>query len=637
MKKNYNILLNINSPADLKKLTRDELKALAYEIRFKIIETVSKTGGHLAPSLGVVELTLALHYVFDSPKDKIIWDVGHQAYAHKIITGRRDEFSTLRQYGGISGFPRRSESEHDAVGTGHASTSISYAIGLAEARKKKNEDYSVIAVIGDGSLTGGMAYEALDHGGHIKSNVIIILNDNEMAISRNVGAISSYLGKIRLSVGYRKFESVVESRVAKIPLIGKSLHAIGKNIKESAKQILLPGIIRENPIGMFFEEMGYKYIGPLDGHNLNLLINNLKRAKNVDKPIIIHVLTRKGYGYTLAESSPDKFHGISPFNVKTGEPEGKKEGMTDYSKIFGRTIVQLAKEREDIVAITAAMKDGTGLTEFAENFPDRFYDVGIAEQYAVGLAAALSIGGLKPVVAIYSTFLQRAFDQLIHDIGLQNLGVVFAIDRGGVVGEDGPTHHGAFDLSYLRQIPNFTIMVPRNGEELRDMLKTAVELNTPASIRYPRRETPKINFSKPMKVLKIPECELLSKGEDVLFLAVGTMVDEATRAAEIIARDKISSTVINARFVKPLDEKTILQKIKKHSLVVTLEENVISGGFGSGVLELMSLHKILTPTLIRGIPDRFVSHGATDILIDDLGLSAPRIAQSVLAKMKELV
>lgn len=618
------ILDRVNSPADLKNLSFAELNDLAQEIRHLLIKTVSKTGGHLAPNLGVVELTIALHYALDSPKDRIIWDVGHQSYIHKILTGRKENFATLRQYGGISGFPKRKESPHDVVDTGHSSTSLAFAIGLAEARKKTGKDGKIVAVVGDGALTAGMAYEALNQGGHLKSDVMVILNDNEMSISESVGAFSAYLGRVRLDSHYRRFEREFEKRLKEIPAIGDLMYEVGKHIKGSIKQLMVPG--------MLFEELGFKYIGPLDGHNIELIAKNVSLAKEINQPVLIHVITRKGKGYLPAERNSDKFHGTSPFQIKTGKPS-HVSSVPSYTEVFGRTLVELAKENKDIIAITAAMTLGTGLDKFAKAFPDRFYDVGIAEQHAVAFGAALALGGLKPVVAIYSTFLQRAYDQIIHDVCLQNLPVVLAIDRAGIVGEDGPTHHGSFDLSYLMSIPNLTLMAPKDENELRQMLKTAVEMDRPAAIRYPRRTGLGVSLAEPISSLEVGKAEVLRRGNDVLMVAIGTMVKTAEEAAELLEKEGILATVVNARFAKPLDEKQITSLAQEHPLLVTLEENAVAGGFGQAVLRTVVSKGVLTPAIVLGINDEFVEHGSTEILLEKLGLDAEGVAEAVASRL----
>ncbi len=621
------IIDSIDSPADLKKLSFDELDRLAGEIREEVIEVVSNTGGHLAPNLGVVELTLALHYALESPKDKIIWDVGHQSYIHKIITGRRDDMDNLRQFGGIAGFPKREESEHDIVDTGHSSTSISFAIGLAEAKKKTGENGKVVAVIGDGAMTAGMAYEALNHGGHLKSDVMVILNDNEMSISKSVGSFSAYLGRVRLDSHYVRWEREFEQRMKNIPAIGEKMYEIGKHFKSSIKQLIVPG--------MLFEELGFKYIGPLDGHDIETVAKNIQMAKSLNRPVIIHVITKKGRGYKPAEDNPNRFHGTSPFDKVTGKAK-KKSLNPSYTEVFGKTLVELARKDNRIVAITAAMPTGTGLDRFAEEFPQRFYDVGIAEQHAVAFSASLALGGLKPVVAIYSTFLQRAYDQIIHDVCLQNLNVIFAIDRAGIVGEDGPTHHGVFDISYLLNIPNLTIMAPKDENELRHMLKTAVDLDGPVAIRYPRRNGYGVDMSEPLRNLEVGKLEVLKEGNDIAIAAVGTMVEIAKDAAVILDDRGLQTTVINARFIKPLDEKMIAFLAERHKLLVTLEENALCGGFGSHIAGSLSSRGIIVPVLHLGIRDEFIPHGKIDKLLDLLALTPEAIANEIENYLKRL-
>lgn len=626
---------SINSPADLKGLSAEELKVLTREIRQTIIETVSKTGGHLAPNLGVVELTLALHRVLDSPKDKIVWDVGHQCYVHKLLTGRREKFATLRQFGGLSGFPKNSESEHDILDSGHASNSISFALGLAEAREKSGGGETIVAVIGDGSLTGGMAYEALNQAGHLKTNFIVVLNDNEMSIASNVGALSSYLSRIRLDPTYNKLKRQIEEHVRKIPAVGERMYEVGEHLKDSLKQLLVPG--------MFFEELGFKYIGPIDGHDVGSVEESLNLAKWTSGPVLIHVVTKKGFGYPPAEKNPDKFHGTSPFVISTGEPKAKSK-TPSYTEIFGETLVELGQMNERIIAITAAMPSGTGLDKFARVFPDRFYDVGIAEQHAVAFAAGLAKGGFLPVVAVYSTFLERAYDQIIQDVCLQGLHVVFALDRAGLVGEDGPTHHGSFDLSYLRHIPGMTVMAPKDEEEFRHMLYTATQLSGSVAIRYPRGSAAGVKRSEEFKMLPIGRGEILkmseltsSNGRRVCLIALGRLVQVALEAADILKKKGISSTVVNARFVKPLDEELISQVAGDHELIVTLEENSLVGGFGSGVLELLAERDIHPLVLRLGLPDEFVTHGSVKELLTNLGLDSSSVAFTVEKVLKSYV
>lgn len=622
-------LENINSPSDLKELDRSELSCLAREIRELIIDTVSKNGGHLAPSLGVVELTIAMHYVFDTPRDKIVWDVGHQAYAHKILTGRRDRFHTLRQERGISGFPKREESEYDAFDTGHSSTSISAALGMVEARDLKNEDYSVIAVIGDGALTGGLAFEGLNNAGHLDKDIIVVLNDNEMSISPNVGAMSSYLSRMMTGHLYQKFREETKQVLSVLP---KPFSRAVKKTEEAVKGIIAPGT---SP-GMLFEELGFTYTGPIMGHSFKSLIENLRNIKEIRGPRLIHVITSKGKGYEPAEKHPSIFHGIGRFDVATGAPIKKKGAKASYTSIFSSAIVELGSADKSIVCITAAMPDGTGLNKFAEAFPRRFYDVGIAEQHAVTFAAGLAVGGdVTPVVAIYSTFLQRAYDQILHDVCLQNLHVVFCLDRGGLVGEDGPTHHGLFDYSFLRNIPNLVIMAPKDENELKNMLKTAVNYKkSPVAIRYPRGEVYGVEIDSAMSELEIGKGELLRDGSDVVLLPIGAQVVPAILAAEKLEKEGISAAVINARFVKPLDNELIVSFAKKVKKLVTIEENALTGGFGSAVLEMLADTGIHNVHCMRiGIPDHFIEHGGQEFLRKKYGLDD----RSIYLKVKEFL
>jgi|Deesub1362A_J573_1020465.scaffolds.fasta_scaffold06982_2 1-deoxy-D-xylulose-5-phosphate synthase len=619
------LLSKINSPQDLKKLSFAELKKLAQEIREYLIKVVSKNGGHLAPNLGVVELTLGLHYALDSPRDKIIWDVGHQSYVHKIITGRKDKFPTLRKFGGIGGFPRREESEHDVFNTGHASNSISVALGLAEARDKRGGNEIIVAVIGDGALTGGIALEALNQAGHLKTNLIVILNDNSWSIAKNVGALSSYLARIRLDPTYNKLRDEFELALRKIPGIGEKLVSLGEKWKESVKHLFVPG--------MLFEELGFKYIGPIDGHNIERVATSISLAKRAKGPVLIHVLTKKGRGYKPAEECPDKFHGTSSFEVKTGKAKKKLKYPT-YTQAFGEALLELVREREDIVAITAAMPSGTGLDIVASEYPDRVFDVGIAEQHAVTFSAGLALGGFTPVAAIYSTFLQRAFDQLIEDVALQNLHVVFALDRAGLVGEDGPTHHGAFDLSYLRLIPNFVVMAPKDENELRHMLFTAVNLEGPVAVRYPRGEG-WCGRKEEFKEVPIGKAEVLMEGKDVCLFAIGRMVKIALEASEMLQSRGVKPTVVNARFLKPLDEKILSEIVHSHNLLVTLEENSLYGGFGSFVSEVCHKNKWQIPLLMFGLPDKFTPHGSIKELFAFLKIDAPSVVERIMEEVEE--
>jgi 1-deoxy-D-xylulose-5-phosphate synthase len=619
------LLDQINSPEDLKKLPVDELPRLAQEIREKIIAVVSKLGGHLASNLGAVELTLALHYIFDSPEDKIVWDVGHQSYTHKLITGRKEGFKTLRQHQGISGFPRKGESKHDHLIVGHASTSISSALGLACARDQKGQNFNVIAVVGDGALTGGLAFEGLNNAGAQKRNLLVILNDNRMSISKNVGGMSRYLTDLLTDEKYNKLKAEVWELVGKFKRRDK-IRSMVAQVEESIKGFLVPGII--------FEKLGFRYFGPLDGHDLPQLIKTLNHLKTLNGPIFLHILTKKGKGYKYAEEDAPRFHGIGTFDKVTGNSNSDK-GRKKYTDVFGETMLKLAEMDEKVVAITAAMSLGTGLVEFAKIFPKRFFDVGIAEQHGTTFSAGLAALGLKPVFAVYSTFLQRAFDQVIHDIALQNLPVILSIDRAGLVGEDGPTHHGCFDLSYLRQIPNLVIMVPKDGNELKDMLFTAVEWNqSPIAIRYPRGSIPD-KIKKGFSPLRIGKWEILREGTDLLILACGSMVYPALEVAVELQREKINLQVVNCRFIKPLDKEMLFTLLEKFDKVITLEENSLQGGFGSAVLEFAQECKFNNVSIKRmGIPDRFIEHGARNTLLSELGLDKNGISKAVGEMLK---
>lgn len=619
-----NILGHINSPADLKILSLPQLSQLAEEIRERLIETVSETGGHLASNLGVVELTLALHYIFDSPKDKIIWDVGHQSYVHKLLTGRQELLEDLRQDGGIAGFPRREESPHDIFNTGHGSTSISAALGLAQARDLKGSDENIIAVIGDGALTGGMALEALNQASHLTENLIVILNDNQMSIARNVGAMASYLSKIRFDPRYLKAKQDFEQAMEFLPH-GKSIVETVDRFKGSLKSLLVPG--------MLFEEFGFKYLGPIDGHNLEVLRNTLEKARGAKGRVLIHIVTHKGQGYAPAEEDPTRFHGTPPFDVESGLVEPAAPGTAPtYTRVFGDTLCKLASENPKIVAISAAMRDGTGLLKFSREFPKRFYDVGMAEQHAVTFAAGLAVGGYHPVVAIYSTFFQRAYDQILHDVCMQNLPVVLALDRAGIVGEDGPTHQGIFDLSFLRHIPNLTVMAPKDENELRQMLVTAFNQPGPCAIRYPRGKGLGVSLQSELEEVPCGKAEILRKGKDAFILAIGTMVYPALKAAEQLAFQGLDVGVINARFVKPLDSELIQSIAEKVPYLLTVEENVAQGGFGSAVLELLQFQNVQTKCL--GFPDHFIEHAPRNILLKRYGLDIDGIVSSVLTLFK---
>jgi 1-deoxy-D-xylulose-5-phosphate synthase len=606
-----NLLEQINSPKDLKKLTLEEKETLSQEIRDLIIDVTSKNGGHVASNLGVVELTIALHSIFDTPNDKIVWDVGHQCYVHKILTGRREEFQNIRKLGGISGFPKICESEYDNFNTGHSSTSISIATGMARARDILNENYEVVAVIGDGSLTGGMALEALNDAGSSKTNVKVILNDNEMSISKNVGGIPLYLSKMRTKTGYTRSNRKIKAIVNKIPYIGKPIISFA----HYTKQIIKRAVFRN----MYFEDIGFTYLGPVDGHDIKKLEDILERSKKINGPVLIHVVTKKGKGYKLAEENPDKFHGISAYDKETGEVKKSK----NYSKVFGEKLVKMASEDKRIVAVTAAMRDGTGLKEFAEKFPDRFFDVGIAEQHALGLIAGMARAGLKPVLPIYSSFLQRGYDQIIHDIALSGIPVTVCIDRAGIVGNDGETHQGIFDLSFLSSIPNIVIMAPKNFEELDKMLEFGVNLDKPVFIRYPRGGE---NFSfESTEDIELGKAEIVQEGTDLSIIAIGNMVGRAEEVASLLPEKSVE--IINARFLKPLDEETILNSIRKTGYCITIEDNLLKGGLGSAVVEAVNKSDIQDVKIKNfGYDDTFVEHGTVKELEDKYGLSAEKIS-----------
>lgn len=621
------LLDTINSPKDLKKLSQELLPALAQEVREVIISSVSRTGGHLAPSLGTVELTIALHYVFDSPRDKIIWDVGHQAYTHKILTGRLDRFHTLRQFGGLSGFPKRSESPHDAFDTGHSSTSISAALGMATARCLKKECGRTIAVIGDGSMTAGLAFEGLNNAGDLNKDLIVILNDNGMSIAQNVGALSSFLSRKLTGPTMVFLKKQVEALLRSFPGIGGDLVTWAKKGEESFKAFFTPG--------MLFEALKFNYLGPVRGHRLDHLIETLNNVKYLKGPVLVHVLTTKGKGYEPAEHDPTGFHGLGRFDPDTGEAKKSVSEVPSYTQVFGETMVRLARENPRITAITAAMPDGTGLVDFSHQFPERFFDVGICEQHAVTFAAGLAVEGQRPVAAIYSTFLQRAYDQVLHDVCLQNLPVVLALDRGGIVGEDGETHQGLFDLSYLRHLPNLVVMAPKDEDELRHMLYTAVDHPGPIALRYPRGRGVGVAFASTLRKIPIGKAEVLREGKDLLVLALGASVHPAVDAARQLKDRGFTATVVNARFVKPLDAQLILSLAARHGRVLTVEENVALGGFGSAVLELLSDHNLGVPVKRLAIPDIFMEHGAPDILRQKYGLDAAGILKAALEILEQ--
>ncbi|ABW19150.1 1-deoxy-D-xylulose-5-phosphate synthase [Alkaliphilus oremlandii] len=623
----YKYLMEINSIEDFKKLNSNEIKVLAEEIRHFLIESVSKTGGHLASNLGVVELTLALHQAFNSPEDKIIWDVGHQAYVHKILTGRRDQFSTLRQYKGLSGFPKRYESEHDQFDTGHSSTSISAAMGLATARDLNKDKYKVIAVIGDGAMTGGMAFEALNHIGQSQKDIIVILNDNEMSISPNVGGLSNYLNKIRTAPIYSKVKDDVEYLISNIPAIGKSVMKTAEKAKDSIKYFFVPGVL--------FEELGFTYIGPVDGHNYHSLYDVMNRTKNIKGPVLLHVMTTKGKGYTLAEKHPDKYHGVNSFHIETGEPISCNENLS-YSEIAGKTLVECAAEDEKIVAITAAMPSGTGLNNFAKKHPERFFDVGIAEQHAATFAAGLAANGFKPFFAVYSTFFQRAYDQVIHDACIQDLPVTYLIDRAGLVGNDGETHHGSLDISFLSCIPNLTFMAPKDGIELSEMVRFAAKHNGPVAIRYPRGHS-NMDSQENFSPLALGKGEITyHSGNDVLILALGTFNKMGLEICKDLEENNIFSTLMNPRFIKPMDEELIVEMVQKHKIIYTIEDNSKIGGFGTLVQVLLNDNQILKPVKVCALPDRFIEHGNVEDLYEELGLTKKQIVDQIKKEFSDL-
>lgn len=623
------ILPTIHAPSDLKKIPNGELPELCQEIRDEILEVTSRNGGHLAPNLGVVELTVALHKVFSMPRDKIVWDVGHQSYVHKLLTGRLEQFPTLRQYGGLCGFPKRSESPYDCFGTGHSSTSISAALGIACARDLAGEDYNVIAVIGDGALTGGEAMEGLNNAGDLHKKLIVVLNDNEMSISKNVGALSSYLTELRTDPKYSRVKSDVETFLKGLPSIGTSVARTVERLKNSFKYFFVPG--------MLFEDFGFKYLGPVDGHDLPALIETFEKAKTLNEPVFIHVLTTKGKGYKPAEQRPNAFHGTGPFDIPTGKKKSNPDAPASYTKVFSDALVDLAEKDRKVVAITAAMPEGTGLDVFGKFYPDRFFDVGIAEQHAVTMGAGLAANGYHPVVALYSTFAQRAFDQLLHDVCMQDLPFTLCLDRAGLVGDDGMTHHGVYDLSYLRLMPKMVMMVPRDENELRHMLKTSLEYPGPSSLRYPRGSGLGVPLDKEIHALPIGKSERLQRGTDVDLWAVGTMVDTARKAARLLERQGISAGVVDARFVKPLDEEALVAAGQKVKCIVTLEENALIGGFGEGVLEALNRHGALRHcrVLNLGIPDKFVLHGKRELLLRDLKLDPEGVAETVKKELDQ--
>ncbi len=616
------LLEKIDSPADLKRIPKASLSRLAKEIRQTIVEVVSRSGGHLASSLGTVELAIAVHYVFNSPEDKIIWDVGHQAYTHKLLTGRRKQFHTLRKSNGISGFTRMSESPHDAFSTGHSSTSISAGLGMACAKHLKNESSKVVSIIGDGSMTAGLAFEGLNLAGSQKDkNLIVILNDNEMSISHNVGALSSLLSRTFSRKKLQELRKEFGVFLKSLPKIGDDIYQFAKRTEESFKAFVTPG--------MLFEAFDFEYFGPINGHNLDHLINILNNIKYLKDPVLLHVITKKGKGYAPAENNPIYFHGCGSFDIKTGNCINNKSPTSTYTQVFGNTLIELAEADKKIVAVTAAMPDGAGLMEFSESYPDRFFDAGIAEQHSVTFAAGLSVEGFKPVVAIYSTFLQRAYDQILHDVCLEAHHVVFAIDRGGIVGDDGPTHHGLFDLSYLRSLPNMVVMAPKDENELRRMLKTAIDYDGPVSIRYPRGNGVGVPSDTSIVSLPVGKGEILKKGNDIVIFAIGRTVQDALEAYDILEKQEIHATIVNCRFIKPLDMDLIIKLVKKIPRMITIEENILQGGFGSAILESLNDHGITGYQMERiGIPDIFVEHGTQDELREKYGINATAIVKT---------
>lgn len=623
--KQMRFLSEINSPADLRQLRIEDLQEVADEVRQFILETCSRVGGHTGASLGAVELAVAMHYVFDTPNDRLVWDVGHQAYAHKILTGRREQLHTIKQYGGLSGFLRRDESKYDTFGAGHASTSLSAALGMAVARDKKHEDFHVCALIGDSSLAGGMAMEALNQAGHLKTRLIVLLNDNDMSIAPAVGALTRYLNRIKEAQSYHWLKEEVGGTLESVPGVGHSLRRAAKTVKDAIAAAVLPGAL--------VNELGFRYIGYVDGHNVPMLVRALQEAKEVDDgPVIVHALTTKGKGYPSPEKNYYAWHATGPFDIKTGKAiKSGKVAPPAYTQVFGDTMCELMAADERIVALTAAMPDGTGVDKVLEKFPDRAFDVGIAEQHAVTFCAGMACEGLKPVAAIYSTFLQRAFDQLIHDVCLQNLDVTFAMDRAGIVGADGPTHHGLLDIAYLRGYPNIVLMAPKDEAEMRNMMLTAIDHNGPAALRYPRGNGIGADISEPPQKMEIGKGETMREGLDAAIIAYGSMVYPALEAAAILEKDGIHATVINARFVKPLDAELIISAAKDHQLIVTVEEAYLAGGFGSAIIELLEQNDMLDRVKVvrMGVPDEIVTHGDPKLLLGKYGLDAEGISSRV--------
>ncbi len=617
----YPLLDTIYSPADLKKLSREQLPQVAAEIRQRLLEVVAANGGHLASNLGTTELTIALHYLFDSPRDQIIWDVGHQAYPHKLLTGRHEQFPSIRQYQGLSGFCRREESPHDIFNAGHAGTSISAGLGIAEARDQRGQDFFVIPVIGDGALTAGMAWEALSNAGALQKNMIVILNDNDMSISPNVGAISQYLNRIITGQVYNNMRQEIERLMEQIPGVGKMVVKAAGRLEETIKGILVPGRI--------FEELGFRYIGPIDGHSLPALLDTLTNVKQLEGPLLVHVSTRKGRGYDIAEADAVTYHGPSPFDIETGAFK-PSSGPPKYTNIFADTLISMAQADPRIVAVTAAMASGTGLDKFAKALPDRYFDSGIAEQHAVTFAAGMATQGMRPVCAIYSTFLQRAYDQVVHDVCLMGLPVTFAMDRAGLVGEDGPTHHGIFDLAYLRPLPNIVIMAPKDENELRNLMKTALEYDGPAAIRFPRGAAEGVELDETIEAIPLGQGEVIREGADLTIIALGAMVPPALRAAAAVQAEGIDVAVINPRFVKPIDDELIAQYARRTGAILTVEDHVGPGGFGSAVLDVLANHALTGVSVIRhALPDDIIEHRAQNLLRRDFGLDEAGITDKI--------
>jgi 1-deoxy-D-xylulose-5-phosphate synthase len=617
------ILDTINTPYDVRKLDRRQLSQLAEEIRERIIDVVSKVGGHFGGNLGIVELTLALHWVFDTPRDQIVFDTGHQSYPHKLITGRREQFPTIRQHGGISGFCKREESEYDVFNAGHASTSISAALGIAVARDLRKENYRVVAIIGDGALSGGLALEGLNQAGHLKRKLMIVLNDNDMSISTNVGAMSGYLNSILKGQRYNQAKDLAKGIMDHIPLVGAKLHGIASEMEQLVKHTVVPGTL--------FEELGFKYLGPINGHDLDGLIDLFEKNKDYNGPLLIHVITKKGKGYVPAENKPIWSHGVTPFNIESGEVVKATPGPPSYTAVFAETLIQLAKNDPKIVAITAAMPEGTGLDKFAKALPDRMLDVGIAEEHAVTFSGGMATQGMKPIAAIYSTFLQRAFDQVFHDVAIMDLPVVFALDRAGIAGQDGPTHHGIYDMAYLRLFPNMVCMAPKDENELRHMLKTAFETGHPTSLRYPRGNGIGVELDKELQSLPVGKGEVLREGGVATIFAIGNEVWPAMQAAEILAKEGLDLTVVNARFIKPLDDELIRRYCHKFARIITVEEGSLAGGFGAAIIERCEQLGLINDLQFHriGIPDEYVHHGAQDVLRGMYDLDAAGIARRV--------